>query len=550
MSSQPNGFRLLLALLSGALLATSSFPEINMPWFAWLAPGLILWASRGSTAKSVLSAGYFAGSGYCLISFYWLLLIPFPLYGVAAWLALSAGLSLYLAVWCGVCWYLFPKRKSPGKSKDKRIGLGETWEALTPWQRTAWSFLCAAAWVAMEIAVGRVLTDYPLFSLGFSQFRRLSLIQIAAVTGVYGVSFMVAWFSISLVGAAILLRGREKSFGPVLIQLFPSVLVIGCVAFYGMKTLSEPEKISGQLKIALIQPSFPERVIWNPNEETNRFLKLMDLSRAALAAKPKLLVWPEAALPEIIGRNRYTQETIGNLVRPANVWMVMGIVDVRPRPGTGKFDAFNSAFLVDPNGDLSGVYDKAHLLVFGEYMPWWARRLPFLAKLRKAAELTRGEHPGAFKLKGPHAKFPVSICYEDCFPNEIRRRVEPDTDFILNLTNDGWFGEAAAQWQHAVSALFRAVENGVPLVRCCNNGLTCWIDAQGRLHDAYFPGSNNIYQAGFKIVEVPLRDGDFGRPRTFYNRHGDWFGWGCGVVTLTAIAAVWFQRRKRKTEVQ
>ena len=388
MSSQSNGFRFLLAFLSGALLATSSFPQINLPWFAWLAPGLILLGSRGPTLKQVFRAGYFAGLGYCLISFYWLLLIPFPVYGVAAWLALSAGLSLYPAAWCVVCWHLFPKCKPPVKPKQERIGLVESWLALTPGQRAVWSILCAGAWVAMELAAGRVLTDYPLFSLSFSQFRLLPLIQVVSLTGVYGLSFVVAWFAISLAGAVLLWRGRKKSVGLVCIQLLPSIFVLGCVALYGRKTLSEPAQISSRIKIALVQPSFPERVIWNPNEETNRFLKLMDLSRAALASQPDLLVWPEAALPEIIGRNQYTQETIGDLVRPAKVWMVMGIVDVRPRPGTEKFDAFNSAFLIDPNGDLAGVYDKAHLMVFGEYMPWWARRLPFLAKLRKAAELT------------------------------------------------------------------------------------------------------------------------------------------------------------------
>ncbi len=309
--------------------------------------------------------------------------------------------------------------------------------------------------------------------------------------------------------------------------------------------MSEPPGSSARLKIALVQPSFPERVIWDPNEETNRFLKLLDLSHAALAAKPDLLVWPEAALPEIIGRNRYTQETIGNLVRPAQVWMVMGIVDVRPRPGApGKFEAFNSAFLVDPNGDLAGTYDKSHLMVFGEYMPWWARHLPFLARLRSAAELSRGEHPAEFKMSRPRATFPVCICFEDCFPGEIRGRVVEDTDFILNLTNDGWFGESAAQWQHAVIALFRAVENGVPLVRCCNNGLTCWVDAQGRMHDIYFSGSHDIYEAGYKVVEVPLHLGSPGQ-RTFYNQWGDIFGWACVGLTAVAIGASWFSHRSK-----
>src|SRR6185436_8031845 len=107
-----------------------------------------------------------------------------------------------------------------------------------------------------------------------------------------------------------------------------------------------------------------------------------------------------------------------------------------------------------------------------------------------------------------------------------REYVQEDTDFLLNLTNNGWFGESAAQWQHAASAIFRAVENRVPLVRCANNGLTCAVDAQGRLSHEFFPNSTDIYGVGVKIVEVPLLKGEKRAP-TFYRRFGDVFGWGC-----------------------
>lgn len=537
MRGQSTRFRLFLAASSGALLAASAFPEIHSGWLAWLAPGLMLWACYSPRAGSVFCAGYCAGLGYGLICFYWLLLIPFPWCGVAAWLVLSALVSFYVALWCSACWYLFPKPKSREKSNEEVFDFKRRF--LTPggWQRGAWSFSCAAAWAAMEMAAGRVVSGYPVISLGVSQFRLVSLIQIASVTGVYGVSFLVAWLSLCLMGAVVLWRQRAHRISSTFIQLLPPAVVIGCVVIYGNKVLSRPEKTAAQLKIALVQPAFPERIIWEPEEATNRFLKLVELSRQALASKPDLLVWPEAALPEIIGRNRYTQETIEGLVRPAKVWMVMGLDDIRPRAGEpGKYDAFNSAFLIDTNGDLAGVYDKSHLMIFGEYMPWWMRQLPFLAKHRRAAEIKRGEHAAALVMKAPQARFPVSICYEDCFPAEIRGRVDEDTDFILNLTNDGWFDESAAQWLHAETALFRAVENGVPLVRCCNNGLTCWVDANGRLHEVYFGESGNIYQAGYKIAEVPLRNETIRRNRTFYHRHGDWFGWSCmGLVALGLV---------------
>ncbi len=546
ISGHFDGFRLLLLVLGAAFLAVASFPQLNLPWLAWLAPGLILRGAYDSSPRRVFIAGWLAGIVHSLISFYWLLLIPFPWYGVVGWLALSILLSVYLAVWCWICWYFLTCFKPAGDWSEKDRGFDSRWLALTPLHRIIWPLLCAAAWVAMEMAMGRILTHFPFISLGALQFRLLPLIQIASITGVYGVSFLVAWLSISLMGAVTLLRGKKCPPLRPLIQLLPPIFAIGCVLSYGLHQLSAPEIPPARLKIALVQPAIPERAIWNPDEETNRFLKLMDLSRAALTARPDLLVWPEAALPEIIGRNRYTQEAIGNLVRPAGVWMVMGLVDIRPRSGPGnsdKWDAFNSAFLINPNGDLTAIYDKSHLVMFGEYTPWWLRHLPFLARLRRAADLTPGGKSAPFSIKTPPARFSVDVCYEDCFPDEVRGRVDADTDFILNLTNDGWFGGSAVQWQHATDAFFRAVENGVPLVRCTNNGLTCWVDARGRLHDIYFDGSKDIYQSGWKLIDVPLRADHH---QTFYNRHGDWFGWGCVAITLLAGLMRILQRRDSK----
>jgi apolipoprotein N-acyltransferase len=111
-------------------------------------------------------------------------------------------------------------------------------------------------------------------------------------------------------------------------------------------------------------------------------------------------------------------------------------------------------------------------------------------------------------------------------------------NFLVNITNDGWFGESAAHWQQAASAAFRAVENGLPLVRCANNGISCWVDRFGTLHDVHFENSENakdVYQAGFKLVTVPMPQAEVKQRGTFYNRHGDWFGWFCVATTATAL---------------
>ena len=133
------------------------------------------------------------------------------------------------------------------------------------------------------------------------------------------------------------------------------------------------------------------------------------------------------------------------------------------------------------------------------------------------------------------------------FPQLAREYVQDDTDFLVNLTNDGWFGEGAEQWQQAAAAVFRAVENGVPLVRCCNNGVTCWVDANGRVREIFRDKTGSVYGAGAMTIELPLLQPGEKRAPTFYNRHGDWFGWVCvGVMGILLVVKIARQRRKKQ----
>jgi len=157
-------------------------------------------------------------------------------------------------------------------------------------------------------------------------------------------------------------------------------------------------------------------------------------------------------------------------------------------------------------------------------------------------EFTPGERAAPFNLRDLDVQTSVLICFEDAFPHLTREYVDDDTDFLLNLTNNGWFGESAAQWQHAANAVFRAVETGVPLVRCANNGLTCWVDRRGAIHEVYFPGSTDVYKAGYKIANVPLPD-DGKWPTTSFRKRGEWFGWSCVAVTSITLIASFARRR-------
>ena len=491
--------------------------------------------------------GYYAGLTHYLLSLYWLLLIPLPAHAVAAWLAVSAVLALYTGAWTWFCSWTFRTLGTRNKSKRAEQELGAPSKLNWPAQ-VLWPLACACAWVAMEMGIAHLFTGFPWNLLGASQYKFLPLIQLASVTGIYGISFIVVWVSVAIGLAALRLRS-SLHFDLVRPLALPLVVLLGVLGF-GVHQLVSSQPAERELLVALVQPSIPQLLIWDEKEKLNRFNILVALSQQAITAHPDLLVWPEAALPNLLTRfNPLTYSAVTNLVLPNRLWMILGGNDAEPKKTSSDesaADFFNSAFLVEPSGQLVGRYHKQRLVMFGEYMPL-ARWFPFLKYLRAInGGFTPGDRPVPFELRELNVKTSVLICFEDIFPHLARKSAASDTDFLLNLTNDGWFRESAAQWQHAASALFRAIENGCPLVRCTNNGLTCWIDSRGRMHEVYFPGSHDIYRGGVKFARLPLRAPGSKHPLTFYNRHGDWFGWSC--IFLTALILVKRAAAARRTD--
>jgi apolipoprotein N-acyltransferase len=237
-----------------------------------------------------------------------------------------------------------------------------------------------------------------------------------------------------------------------------------------------------------------------------------------------------------------TYRAVTGLARARRVWIILSSDDAEALPTETNY--FNSSFLISPEGELAGEYRKQHLVMFGEYVPF-AKWLPFLKWLTPiTGGYTPGNRAAPFEMADLNVKVSVLICFEDAFPQVARRYVDDDTDFLVNITNDGWFGEGAAQRQQAAAALFRAVENGLPLVRCTNTGLTCWIDASGRLRREFKSEGDGIYGAGYMIVHIPVLAPGEKRAATFYRAHGDWFGWGCVCYALVRIGAASLRNRK------
>lgn len=539
----------------------AAYPLPSLAGLGWVAPGLILMSGVGVAGASVFRLGFAAGCARNLAMLYWLLLIPFPAGAVVGWLALSLYLALYPAIWMWICWRLFPGLGVRVRGPEDIGVVGQAGDT-TMLQRQVWAVSCAAIWVALEMIVARFLSGFPWNLLGVSQYEVLAIVQIASITGVYGISFLMVWFSVALAAGAMLIARRPVQLRLCWGDLMAPLIAVAGVAGYGTYQLKTLPKAERAIRVGLVQPSIPQTLIWDPAENTNRFHQLLALSERALAEKPDLLIWPEAAVPNLLRYEPDAYAAITNLLQPHDVWMILGADDAVPRAavhsgkGTDRteddaalpeFDFYNSSFLLSPDGELSAVYRKRRLVIFGEYIPL-VRWFPFLKNVLPSGEgFQAGDRPIPFRIPSLNATTSVLICFEDVFPHLAREYVAEDTDFLLNLTNNGWFGESAAQWQHAANAVFRAVENGLPLVRCANNGLTCWVDPFGGMHEVYFDGTQDIYQAGFKMAEIPLWGGPV--RETVYRRHGDWFGWGCVVMAgVLAGGAVWPARKRREQE--
>lgn len=517
-------------MLAGVVLALA-FPRFNLAGAAWVGPALLLASAHGLSPGAAWRVGYLGGLVFWLMTLSWLLAIPVTGLPILGWIALAAFLALYPATWV---WFL-----------AGRIGHG-TWL----W-RCFWCLSGAAVWVALEMIRARLFSGFPWLPLGAAQWELTPLIQIAAVTGVYGVSFLVVWMALALYSSVgTLLRHPTTRYiwlGEIILPLMVVILVFN----RGLSRLQQLPAEAATLRVTAIQPSVPQTMIWNSTENAARFDRLMRLTKIALTNQTELLLWPEAAVP---GLDHETYAAITNLVQHRRVWMLFNADEVRPTIGTtapATAEVFNAAFWLNPAGACVASYHKRQLVIFGEYLPW-DDYLPFLKWFTPiTGEYTAGQQATQFELDrsfvapaSPDYEIPAPatptsaspsrlriaplICFEDVFPHHVREQINEETDLLVNLTNDGWFGAGAAQWQQAASAAFRAVENGVPLLRVCNNGLTCWFDAAGRMRALFRDAHASEYGPGFVHWRVTFAPAA-GRPATLYHEVGDRFGWTCVI---------------------
>jgi apolipoprotein N-acyltransferase len=329
-----------------------------------------------------------------------------------------------------------------------------------------------AIWVATEYARAYAFGGFPWIPLGNAVVSLLPLAQLASVTGVYGVSWLLAALH-ACIALVALGTGRTRVFaGAGGVALLAAVSLWGALRLQDGRLTREGEAIT----VGLIQGNVPQTEKWNPERATDIFARYLSMSREAAAAGARWLLWPESATPFFFDEDPRAAEEVRRLVRDSGAVLLFGTDEIE-RGVTPRY--YNSAFMLDRAGDTAAVYRKIHLVPFGEYVPF-GELLTFVGPL---IESVSSFSPGQFVTMLPVGEHMAStaICYEVVYPHLIRRAVRNGSEVLTTITNDAWYGESSAAYQHFELARMRAIEQGRYLARAANTGISGIVDPYGRV---------------------------------------------------------------------
>jgi apolipoprotein N-acyltransferase len=372
-----------------------------------------------------------------------------------------------------------------------------------------------AIWVSAEWIRQFGDMGFPWLSLGSTQLRILPILQIAGIFGEYGVSLFVVWVNVLVALIWMQHRGEFPRIGSTvlarmwapatLLLLFAVVLLYGSAVIHDLDR--EPEQ-QDKLVVGLVQANVDLRDKWDVAKRDSTFVPYTLGTEAVAAEGARLTVWAETAITFDIPSRRAEYERLSRLSRETGSYILTGYVE-RQVDDEGRLESSNSAILLGPDGSIHGNYRKMHLLAFGEAMPFQSI-IPALGRIDMGqAEWTPGIDRTILDVDGHH--FGVLICFESIFPRFGREAVNRGAGFLVNITNDGWFGDTLLPYQHAWMAVMRAAENRVPLVRVANNGISFVAEPTGRVRRM----TRLFSRDHFALAITPRPSG------SFYSRQGD-----------------------------
>ena len=507
----------LLAILSGFLL-TMAFPKIGLCWLAWFALVPLLIAIRHLSPKNSFFIGFFAGLVHYLTLVYWLAYTMSTYGHLPDYLCvlILLLLSMYLALYVGVFSMALVRLCSN-------------------------PYLCLLIgpliWVSLEYVRAFLISGFPWELIGYTQFSQLPIIQISDIFGVYGVSFVIL-FSNTVIFLAYLFvtrgdwQGRSVNTRLAMGSLVTFALIVGAVWFYGNLRIQFVRDLVSRAptaRIAVVQGNIDQDKKWDPAFQKASTEKYIRLSSLAKKKQPDLFVWPETATPFYFLNHVALSNIVQEGIHEIGSDFLFGSPSFRLQDN--RIEYYNSAFLVGPEGNVYGKYDKSHLVPFGEYVPL-KKWLPFVGKMVESVGDFHAGEKGRTIQWGKY-NIGVLICYEIIFPDLSRAMTQNNAALLFNITNDAWYGRSSAPYQHFSMAIFRAVENRRSLVRSANTGISGFIDPTGKVVD-----STPLFQDAVITRKVPILD-----ETTIYSRFGDVFAMMC--LALTAVAAFYELARNK-----
>jgi apolipoprotein N-acyltransferase len=411
-------------------------------------------------------------------------------------------------------------------------------------------WLAPAAWVTTELGRGHLFTGFPWVLLGYSQASVLPVAQLASLSGVYGLSFLVA-----LVNAAVVLSVTPTESGhgrPAGLKArsstsvwsvhvadsaaswWPLALALAIVAvtagWGALRLRANSLTTEGTpVRVGLIQGNIAQEQKWDPARAEQILARYEDMSRLAARRGARFIIWPESSLPYFFEEDPAHGDAVRQLAFQTRSWVLFGSDQIK-RGQPPRY--YNSAFLLAPSGTVEAVYQKIHLVPFGEYVP--LKKLLFFAG--PLVESVSDFSPGEEMPTMPVAGHPVStaICYEVVYPGLARQAVAGGSQLLTTITNDAWYGRSSAPWQHFEQAALRAIEQGRYLARSANTGISGIVDPYGRVVTR-----SQLFEQAAVVGDARFLDG-----RTVYGRIGDVFAYACALLVAGAILA----GRRRQTE--
>lgn len=513
--------RAAIALVAGALSALAMAPFnawpvlfLTFPIMVWLIDGAGAGRWRGVPAAAM--AGWWFGLGYFVPGLYWIgdaFLVDAPTF---AWLMPFAvlGLPAYLALFTAFGFAL----------------------ARLIWTRDASRVIALAASLTLsEWLRGHVLTGFPWNAFGYALTEPLALAQTASLIGLWGLTFLaVAIFA----SPAVLIDGTSRGRRPWITPVMALAVLVAMGIFGAVRLSLQPTTTVANVKLRIMQPNLQQDVRFNyaaKAEVMQKYLTLSDRAsgpRSTGVRDASILIWPESAFPFFLTREADAMAQIAELLSKGTVLITGSVRAPDLPPGLRITRAYNSIYVIDHDGSVLSVYDKLHLVPFGEFLPYQdlMEKLGFVQLTKVQGGFIPGTRRHTMEIPNAPRALPL-ICYEAIFPGDVASG-DDRPGWIVNLTNDGWFGITTGPYQHLQQARLRAIEQGLPVVRAANTGISAVIDPLGRIVARLGLGQEGVLDSGLPSAIAP----------TAYARGGDI------PAAIIVIAAFIFAVRRRATK--